>query len=142
MSISRSSLVRSKTKDYSYTKRGDVSNYAHETHGCIKSSWPSSPKLYIGSNISTTLALKYILLKNSLENDVIAGRILILSSSLLVLLTTLVTWLWLYTIVSKRLYSMKTLRITNLPLSKFHIYGTNNFLSLNQLRLVCEALSF
>ena len=105
---------------------------------------PLSKILHRVLYISNALALKYAFLKIVLENDGISGRILILSSSLLIFLTTLVDWLWLFTTISRRLYSMKTLGISSFPLSKFHIllYGTNNFLSVSQLRPVHEALSF
>jgi hypothetical protein len=122
MKIFRSSQVRRKTKDYAYTKKGDISNHTHETHGYEIFFTLVSKILQRVLHISTTLALKYIFFKNSLENDVIAGKFLIFPSSLLVLLTTLVAWLWLCTIVWRRLYSMKKLEITSFPLSKFHIH--------------------
>ena len=70
--------------------------------------------------------------------------VLIFPSSLLILLTTLVSWSWLLTTISRRLYSMKTLEITSFPLSKFHIllYGTNNFLSANQFKTSWEVSTF
>ena len=143
MSILYSSQVRNKIEDYAYAKKGDMSNHTHETHVYEFFLTLFSKIIHRVLYISNALVLKYAFLKISLENDVIASRILILSSSLLVLLTTLVAWLWLFTTVSKRLYSMKTLKITSFPLSKFHIllYGTKKLLSTNQITPICEALS-
>ena len=144
MSILCSSQVGKKIEDYAYAKKGDINNHTYETHVYEFFFTLFSKTLHRVLHTSNALALKYAFLKIVLENDAISRRILIFLSSLFVLLTTLVNWLWLFTTVSRRLNSMKTLRITSFPLSKFHIllYGTNKFLPGNQLRPVHEALSF
>ena len=90
-SILYSTQVGNKIEDYSYAKKGDISNHTYEIHVYKFFFTLFSKTLHMIFYTSTTLALKYILLKNSLVNDVIVSRILILSSSLLVLLTTLVS---------------------------------------------------
>ena len=144
MSILCSSQVGNKIEDYAYAKKGDINNHTYETHVYEFFFTLFSKTLHRVLHTSNALALMYAFLKIVLENDGISGRILILSSSLLIFLATLVNWLWLFTTVLRRLYSMKTLRIASFPLSKFHIllYRTNNFLPANQLRPVREALSF
>ena len=90
MSTLYSSQVGNKIEDYAYAKKGDINNHTYETHVYEFFFTLFSKTLYRFLHTSNALALKYAFLKIVIKNDGISRRILILSSSHLIFLTTLV----------------------------------------------------